>query len=197
MAVCSFPQALPRASVAMPRAMAAQDTPACCSARCTPCLIPSSPQRPGQWHRAHHIWQGGLISAVPTPAPWLLAHGHPQISLWELGLYSKNPKAVSLIWDWGHFWWPRWLWQRCPSTTLHHLPVSVYAVKCWQAQPWQQLQQVWLLSEQWQGQHCPSAHFRHKGQGPEWPAQSPHSQQGRGRRHRETNFRHIDVKPQT
>lgn len=39
-----------------------------------------------------------------------------------------------------------------------------------------------------QGWHCFSARFGHKGQSPEWPAQSPDSQQGRGGGHRETNF---------
>lgn len=38
------------------------------------------------------------------------------------------------------------------EVSQHNPPrVSAYAVKCWQAQPWLQLQHAQLLSEQWAG----------------------------------------------
>lgn len=49
----------------------------------------------GRWH---HTWQGEAISWFPTPAPQLQAHSQPKsISLWEIWIYSKKPKATSLI----------------------------------------------------------------------------------------------------
>lgn len=66
--------------------------------------------------------------------------------------------------------------------------VSVYAVKCWQAQPWHQLQHDQLLSEQRAGLASLLCLLWAQRTRPEWPAQSPHSQQGRGGGHRETNF---------
>lgn len=138
-----------------------------CSARrfsCQPRRLYSLPAPPllpegqddgtGTLGRPHHTWQGmcQAVSRFPTPAPQLQARSQPlSISLWALWIYSKKPKAASLIRHKRSRTLP--MAQISVTEVSQHNPASppsvpVYAVKHWQAPHWHQIQHALHSSEQ-------------------------------------------------
>ena len=108
-----FPKAWPNAKMAV--ACVTDFLKDLSSARCSARRFSCQPRRPhslsdpqlrpegqddgtGTPGRPHHTYAQEAIARSPTPAPRLEAHSQPQsISLWELWIHSKKPKATSLI----------------------------------------------------------------------------------------------------